>query len=157
MKAIDSTIPRIPQLLENTTLIQRVGFLLNRSAQEIRDMFAASLQPLGIDPRHFGVLAFIAEGGALSQQEIARQVCCDRTTMVSVVDDLERKGLARRSVDPADRRKYAVVLTEKGRRILERGGKIAAQMEERYLSSLSASERKVLRGLLQRLVLQNNH
>lgn len=153
MKKTRTAAAGAPMLLENTSLIRRVGFLLNRSAMEIRESFDTALRPMGIDPRHFGVLSFISEGGAFSQQQIARQVCCDRTTMVSIVDDLERRGLAKRTVDPGDRRKYAVCLTEKGKRVLERARKLAGQAENAYLAALSAQERRQLIGMLQRLVL----
>ena len=143
---------RIPQVLDNTSLIQRTGFLLNRSAFDIRGLFFDALHPLGVDPRQFGVLSFIAECGASSQQQIAEQVNCDRTTMVAVIDDLEKLGLAQRSVDPDDRRKSMVCVTEKGKRALERAGKAADQAERQYLAPLSAAERKQLVDMLQRLV-----
>jgi DNA-binding MarR family transcriptional regulator len=144
---------RIPPMLDSTSLIQRAGFLLNRSAMDIRVLFCELLQPLGIDPRHFGVLSFISEGGASSQQRIAEQINCDRTTMVTVIDDLEKLRLARRTIDPDDRRKSIVCLTEKGKRVLERAGKVADEAERQYLAPLAPEERKQLKQMLQRLVL----
>jgi DNA-binding MarR family transcriptional regulator len=45
----------------------------------------------------------------------------DRTTMVTLIDDLETKGLVERRPDSKDRRKNVVVLTDAGRTTLGGG------------------------------------
>ena len=72
----------------------------------------------------------------------------DLGTMVSLLDDLERAGLAKRRPRPTDRRAREVVITPKGRRALERGRPLAGQMEDEVLQGLTAAERRQLLGLL---------
>ena len=134
-------------------LLSHVGFLLNRAALLVREDFAEALRPFKLTPRHYGVLTYLAEAGPCSQQEIGERVLADRTTMVNVVDDLERLGLACRAPQPGDRRAYSVHLTGKGRQTQARAQSVARVINREFLQALSAREQRELRGLLRRVVL----
>jgi DNA-binding MarR family transcriptional regulator len=74
----------------------------------------------------------------------------DPSTMVSLIDQLEGAGLAKRRPSARDRRAREVTITPKGRRVLERGRKMAAQVEDDVLRGLSGAERRQLLALLRR-------
>ena len=74
----------------------------------------------------------------------------DPSTMVSLIDDLERAGLAERRPHPTDRRARAVAITPKGRRLLDRARRMAAQVDSEVLRGLTAAERRDLMTLLRR-------
>jgi MarR family transcriptional regulator for hemolysin len=74
----------------------------------------------------------------------------DPSTMVSLIDDLETSGLAKRRPHPTDRRAREVAITPKGRRALERGRRLAMQVEDEVLGGLTAAERRQLLTLLRR-------
>jgi DNA-binding MarR family transcriptional regulator len=73
--------------------------------------------------------------------------------MVAVVDKLEEAAFVERRRNPLDRRAYALEITEKGRRVLEQADRLALEVEQDFLAPLSASERRTLIDLLQRLIL----
>jgi DNA-binding MarR family transcriptional regulator len=52
---------------------------------------------------------------ALPTKEIARHLHCDPSNATGVIDQLERRGLVRRTTPPHDRRVRAVEATEDGR------------------------------------------
>ena len=56
----------------------------------------------------------LAERGELNQLELSKRVGMASTTAVPALDSMEKRGLLKRRRDPKDRRKYYVVLTEKG-------------------------------------------
>ena len=58
----------------------------------------------------------------------------DPSTMVSLIDELETAGLAKRRPHPTDRRAREVVITPKGRRLLERARRMATQVEDEVLA-----------------------
>ncbi|HEU5268801.1 MAG TPA: MarR family transcriptional regulator [Jatrophihabitans sp.] len=58
-------------------------------------------------------------GGALTMRELAAAIAIDAPYATVVVDDLERRGLVRRSPHPGDRRVKLVNLTRSGRRAAE--------------------------------------
>jgi len=65
--------------------------LLNRAAQKMRETFESRVAHLGLRSKYYGVLALL-EDGPLTQIEIGRGLWVDRTTMVTLIDDLERLG-----------------------------------------------------------------
>jgi len=128
------------------------GYVLSKAAQRAVETFEAALRPLGIRSRHYGVLALLVEDGPLSQQVLGERLRVDRTTMVAVVDDLERLGMAERRRDPADRRAYAIHRKPAGEETLIRARALLAEAEDAIFAPLSAAERRQLRDLLMRLV-----
>jgi MarR family transcriptional regulator, transcriptional regulator for hemolysin len=74
----------------------------------------------------------------------------DPSTMVSLIDQLETAGLATRRPRPTDRRAREVVITPKGRRVLEQARELAMQSEDDALRGLSGAERRQLLALLRR-------
>jgi len=113
---------------------------------------AETLAPLGIDGRHYGVLAALTELGPVSQQTLTDLFAVDRSTMVGFVDELEEKGHVRRRRNPSDRRAYALELTASGATVERTATDLLAVCERHYLEPLSVAERRQLLALLGRLV-----
>jgi MarR family transcriptional regulator, lower aerobic nicotinate degradation pathway regulator len=134
-------------------LLTYIGFVMNKAGLGIREMVGEYLRPLDIDVRHFAVMNLLDASGPLSQQGIAQFVQCDRTTMVSVIDQLEELKLAERVADPNDRRTNAIHLTNPGKRTLKEAAKLVSRAHEEFLAPLSADERKQLHGLLLKLII----
>jgi DNA-binding MarR family transcriptional regulator len=133
-------------------LLGKAPFLLSKAAQKSREAFEESLGPLGLTPKHYGVLTALEEKDSISQHEIGRSICIDRTTMVQILDDLERLGYVERKEHPTDRRSHAVYLNAKGKEALHKAHHLGALVEKHILESLSAKEQKALLQLLRRLV-----
>jgi MarR family transcriptional regulator, lower aerobic nicotinate degradation pathway regulator len=129
-----------------------VPYLLNRAACAVRKMAEDELSPFGINPKHYGILATIASRGPLTQQSLGELIQIDRTTIVQLVDDLERKGAVVRGQTPGDRRSYALELTPEGKALLEKAGPRMLATQERFFEPLQPQERKELHRLLTKLV-----
>lgn len=125
--------------------------LLIEAADRLRYLFANSLKPLDIQPKHYGILFLLDEQGPLSQVEIGQQMGIDRAPMVQFIDSLEQLGLLERLPNPSDRRSYAITLTPKGQELLKQATELARTIETEFLSPLSIEERKQLHSLLARL------
>ena len=130
-------------------LQDRLGYLLKHAQLALTERTTAALAPLGINGRELAVLTVLGDGPALAQQQAAGKLNVDRTTMVDLVDALERKGLVERRSDPADRRRNLVHLTAEGQRTLDEGERLY-QETERALR-LSDAELKELKDLLRRI------
>jgi len=94
---------------------ERLGYLLKHASLRHAELIAAAMRPHGITGRQCAVLVAIDDQEPQSQQEVARRLDLDRTTMVALIDELEAKGLVSRSPAPDDRRKNLVTLTPLGR------------------------------------------
>jgi DNA-binding MarR family transcriptional regulator len=125
--------------------------LLSRAAQKMRQGFESRVAHLGLRSKHYGVLALLEER-PLTQIEIGRGLWVDRTTMVTLIDELESLGMVERERYPGDRRAYAVTLTEKGRKILREATEFVDANEAEFFAALSKPEREQLRALLAKLL-----
>ena len=111
---------------------------------------AAALETIGLTPPLFAVLNYLQANEGSIQQQIGSAMGIDPSTMVSLVDQLERDGLAKRRPHSRDRRAREVLITPKGRRTLERGRELAVEVEDAVLQGLSPTERRQLVTLLRK-------
>jgi DNA-binding MarR family transcriptional regulator len=133
-------------------LSDRLGFLLGRAHLAHRAIAERALTSFGLGVKEFGALSVLVEEGPLSQQRLGERQGVDRTTMVAVVDELERRGLVERRRNPADRRAYALHATAKGRRLLRRAREAAKRAEDEFLTPIPPSDRRRLKQLLRTLI-----
>lgn len=81
---------------------------------------------------------------------IAGRLYCNASNLTFVTDQLVDRGLAERTVDPADRRSRVLTLTDRGRRV--RAEIIRATLERTPFAALDAAEVTQLRTLLEKAV-----
>lgn len=89
---------------------------LQRATHVTLDAVAAELVELDLGAAESNVLANLAAGGSRTISELAAAVGSRATTMTSVLDRLERRGLITRRAVPQDRRAVRIELTASGRR-----------------------------------------
>lgn len=111
---------------------------------------AEMLETLGLTPALFALLNVIGAREGAIQQELGSLLGIDRSTMVSLVDQLETSGLAKRRPSATDRRAREVAITPKGRRSLQRARELISQVEDEVLAGLTAKERREMLALLRR-------
>lgn len=139
--------------------MRRLGAVLGWAAENAREVADRALEPLELTVKHFGVMTFLrdetereGERGSLSQQAIGERLRIDRTTMVSLIDDLERAGYVKRERNPGDRRAYVITLTAAGRKAQGRAEEAVDTRALEFFGRLSEAERQQLHRLLTRLV-----
>jgi DNA-binding MarR family transcriptional regulator len=127
------------------------GFLLvfagMRQARRMRE----TLHPLGVHPRHFGVLTLVANRPGCTQQQLSDMTGIDRSSMVAVLDELEQRGLAERRPDPDDRRKRSIHVTAKGERMREQCEAAGLRLQDELLEVLTSAERAEFVRLLRKV------
>jgi DNA-binding MarR family transcriptional regulator len=129
----------------------RLGYLFKHAQMKLAEEGVQALASHGINTRELAVLAVFADEYPLSQLEAAGRLGIDRTTMVALVDELERKGLVERHRSPEDRRKNVVELTDAGREAQGKGEQARKKAEDRFLAPLSEAEAAQLVRILQKL------
>jgi DNA-binding MarR family transcriptional regulator len=130
----------------------RLYFLLKHAQLHLAELTGPALAPYGIDGRELALLNALVDQDPLSQQEVARRLGIDRTTMVALVDGLEGKGLVERQPHPDDRRKNLVELTAAGRDTRGRATRASEDAERRFLAPLDEGDVKRLKEALRLLI-----
>lgn len=130
------------------------AFLLRKASQKVTGVAEVMLAPLGITLRQFGILSVIGAEPGLNQRAVGGKLRIDRTTIVSLIDELERTGLVERRRG-SDRRTFALYLTGQGHALAQQAQSRLAQVHDVFLRPLSEEERATLRALLLRLVVDD--
>lgn len=96
-------------------------------------------------------LSVLVFGGGRTMSELAEDEAVTAATMHHVVAGLIDAGLAQKSADPNDRRKYRIEASAKGRRLMLNARAARLEMIAAGLESLSADDRKCLARALELL------
>jgi DNA-binding MarR family transcriptional regulator len=140
----------------SSVLAGSVGFLLSKLGFHVASRFARLLEPLGINPGHFGLLRIVDVFDGRSQQSLGEALSVPASRMVALIDDLEAAGLVARRRSAADRRVNTVHLTAEGRRLLDRASVVAGGWERALCAPLTEAERETLLALLQRVAAEQH-
>jgi DNA-binding MarR family transcriptional regulator len=111
----------------------------------------AHLARCGVTADQFVLMILLFEEDGISQQELARRACSDPNTIRAMLVLLEDRGLVSRTKDPADGRARKVVLTRKGRQVLERSLGRTRSLNDRLLALFTPEETAALSGFLIRI------
>ena len=129
-----------------------LGYLLNRAARLIAQMFSRRLRRHGVALAQWAILLFLYAGDGQTQRELSRVVAIEPPTVARTIDRMVRDGLVRREPHPHDGRATRIRLTPRALALREEltaesmaGNQFAARV-------LSAEELETLKALLRRVI-----
>ncbi|ASR37845.1 hypothetical protein BAY61_25765 [Prauserella marina] len=126
------------------------GYLMLRLGDVVKGSIERELGAWDISGRELRVMAF-ACAGPQSQRDLSEQSGLDRTTMVAVIDRLEKLGYARRERSETDRRKQLVSLSSQGSEVVEKALTRLSEAEADFLDPLTTAQQRQLAALLSTL------
>lgn len=132
-------------------LEEYVGHLLRKASQRATDIFQRVMSEYQVTPTQFAALIKLADEGEVSQNVLGRLTAMDPATILGVVSRLRRRDLVDSRLDPDDRRRILLCLTEKGRGLAAELRAIAGTVTLETLSPLTKSERRTFLRLLHKL------
>jgi DNA-binding MarR family transcriptional regulator len=133
------------------TLAPGVTVMLTRLSRLVYRRMTDDL--LGIRLKEYVALANLREHSPVPQQDLGEILCIDANNLVLLLNDLETGGYALRRRDPEDRRRHLVEITEDGLAALEEAEQGIESVEDDVLAGLSSPERRELRILLTKSLL----
>lgn len=148
------TLPSTP--IDAQALEELPGFYIRRLQQIAVAIFLEETQDFGITPVQFAALTAIQREPGLDQRTLAGRIGFDTSTLGSVIDRLEARGLVVRSNSPTDRRVRLLHLTEAGTTLLSDIDPSMRKAQLRMLAPLAPEQRLVFMDMLSTLVEANN-
>ncbi|MFF1830783.1 MarR family winged helix-turn-helix transcriptional regulator [Paenarthrobacter sp. NPDC058040] len=145
-QSIDVDTPR----LAAAEISDDMGLLLAKLHATGSVLNNRALSDFGLRERSFSVLTLACSGLEPTQRELADFLTLDPSQVVSLIDDLEHRGLVERAQGKQDRRAKIIVSTPEGRSIHAKARTALADCEKTQLSRLSDEENAQLRSLLKR-------
>lgn len=139
------------QRLWSTPVGDDLAFLLARANALSLARIHKVLAEYGLRTRSYSVLAIAAADARPSQRELSEFLRLDPSQIVSLIDQLERKGLIRREPDPRDRRANVVVATDAGREVARAARETVVASDQEWFEVLPADDKERLASVLRTL------
>ncbi|WP_045875139.1 MarR family transcriptional regulator [Pseudofrankia sp. DC12] len=114
--------------------------------RQVNILYGVIARRFGFTTQQIELLCHLVDR-APSLGELAATLGCDKTNVTGMVDRLERRGLVRRTTDPADRRVSRVTLSEQGAALAPRIRSAVAEAIADTLGSLDTADRGRLTDL----------
>lgn len=121
------------------------------TADHISAFVHSHLKELGLTISQFGVLEALFTKGSMCQKDIAAIIRKTTGNMTTVIDNLEKNGLAVRDKDMNDRRYFTVRITDKGRELLRSSFEIYRKKVTEVMGVLDESEQNQLMDICRKL------
>ena len=137
-------------------LEQYPGFHIRRLQQIAVAVFMEETQDLGITPVQWAALAAVLREPGVDQRTLARLIGFDTSTIGSVIDRLQARGLMLRSDSPSDRRVRLLHATDAGRTLMQTAEGAVQQAQARILAPLPAKQRQQFMKMLEILIAAND-
>lgn len=129
-------------------------FLMEQIVKRYRVIAQEALREAkgGVTVDQWVVLKQISENNGCSQVEIGQSTVKDAPTTTRIIDQLVSKNLVSKQLDPEDRRRYMVFVTEKGSLLIERLLPVVQHYREIPVRGFYPAQKDQLRVLLQRML-----
>jgi DNA-binding MarR family transcriptional regulator len=132
----------------------RIAYLVGRLDRLLRHSLGDALTLHGLSLADYTTLSVLRDRGGLSNAQLARRSLITPQAMNEVLARLERRGLVQRSADRVRGRIRPATLTARGEATLRAADADVDVAERALLRGLSASDRKLLRTLLEQVAKQ---
>lgn len=127
-----------------------VGFHLRLAQLAVFKDFDREIGEIGVTPAVYSVLEVLQQNPGLTQSRLAGAVRLDRSSVVPLLDKLNRRGLVERRASTADRRHNHLYLTAAGIELLGQANERLIRHETRVCEKFTAAEKQTLLDLLAR-------
>ncbi|MBR5291221.1 MAG: MarR family transcriptional regulator [Erysipelotrichaceae bacterium] len=105
----------------------------------------------GLTNAAYDVCGIIWQSGSTNQDNIAKALKMDKSSVAKVVNKCVNDGLIERRVNPSNRREYILTLTPEGQTVVQELVDIVEQWMTEALSILSDEERDQFLNLVERV------
>ena len=122
-----------------------------RAARALARRFDDVLRPVGLTSGQFSLLMSLNRPAPPTMGMVAETLAMDRTTLTANLKPLERRGLVRVAVDPADRRGRRLSLTDEGMAVLAAATPIWTAEHAKVEAAMPDGTGDALRAGLRRL------
>jgi DNA-binding MarR family transcriptional regulator len=149
-----SVVPLAVQVPHATTRMVRDCCLclhVQRAARALARRFDEAFRPVDLTNQQFSLLMSLNRPTPPAMGPVALLLAMDRTTLTAALKPLERRGLLKVTVDPADKRGRLLVLTPAGESLLARAMPIWTRTHEEIETRLVDGGAELLRGNLRAL------
>jgi MarR family transcriptional regulator, lower aerobic nicotinate degradation pathway regulator len=149
-------MPSKPASLTMDAVYTKPGYLFRRMQQIAVAIFMEECRAFDLTPVQYAALVAIQTHPGIDATRLSAVIAFDRSTLGSVIERIEAKGLVERKASPDDKRIKLLHLTRPGAALLREIVPAVDRAQARMLEPLKPADRKTLMALLSQLVDLNN-
>ena len=127
---------------------------LMRATESVTSRVGRKMSDAGLTISQFGVLEALLHKGDMCQRDVAAKILKSTGNITMVIDNLEKQGLVKRERSLEDRRYCTVLLTEKGRTVIEAAFAEVEAAIVKEMGALTDEEQELLWKLCKKLGLR---
>jgi len=127
---------------------------LMRASESVTSRVGRKMSDAGLTISQFGVLEALLHKGDMCQRDVAAKILKSTGNITMVIDNLEKQGLVKRERSLEDRRYCTVLLTEKGRTVIEAAFAEVEAAIVKEMGALTDEEQELLGKLCKKLGLR---
>ncbi|GGL17699.1 hypothetical protein Sme01_73060 [Sphaerisporangium melleum] len=146
MRSLPSSAPEV--VGPSPSVHSEITWLLHRAAQRMRGATGEVAEQHGLSLRDYIVLSALDKAPGLTQGELGKSLGLDKTTLMSQLDRLERRGLVVRHSNARDRRLRIPVITDDGEAVRSKVADACAAVEASVLDGFGQDQVQALRHML---------
>lgn len=137
--------------IDTSYLESLLGYNARRAAVEIIGLFLKRMDVYDLRPVDFSVLSLITHNPGISSRQLCSELNILPPNLVGMINTLEKRELILRKPHPSDGRVIGLHLSEIGIKLMKDAEQTAKDLEDEAASKLTATERKTLMRLLQKI------
>jgi DNA-binding MarR family transcriptional regulator len=138
-------------MIDTSYLETLIGYNARRAALTIIEVFLQRMSVYDLRPVDFSVLSLITHNPGISSRQLCTALNILPPNLVGMINALEKRELILRKPHPSDGRVVGLHLTDVGSQLMQNAEKTAKELEVDAAAKLTASERKTLMRLLQKI------
>lgn len=128
-----------------------LGYNARRAALVIIELFLKRMAVYDLRPVDFSVLSLITHNAGISSRQLCSALNILPPNLVGMINSLEKRELIVRKPHSSDGRIVGLHLSNAGSKLMKDAEQTAKELENEAASKLTATERKTLMRLLQKI------
>lgn len=139
--------------IDSSYLETLVGYNARRAALAIIGLFLERMATFDLRPVDFSVMSLIQHNPGITSRQLCAALGILPPNLVGMVGALEKRGLIQRERHRNDGRALSLYVTVAGGTLMQKAEQVASDLEIERTDRLTATERKTLMRLLQKIYL----
>jgi DNA-binding MarR family transcriptional regulator len=129
-----------------------IAYLLAQANRQINGELDVEFRAEGIPVEQWRILSILAASNGRSMGELAQAALLNHPTLTKTIDRMISQALVYRRVDPLDRRKILIFISNDGKAVHERLNRLANSHQAGLIDSCGDSGAAELKRLLEGLI-----
>lgn len=128
-----------------------IGYLIHRTDTKLTNYFTDRLKPFDVTPEQWSVIVVLDKDRGMTQKDLVEASEKGQTTLVRMINSMEKKGMVKKVYNQEDRRSHLLYLTDKGSKIKSEILPVVKDAHESVTKCLSDAEVQQLKTFLNKM------